>query len=297
MSMEAAVAASAPVSAPAPSVEAPAAPAPAPAPAAPAPTPAAAAPAPEPAPALPSADEFQWDDWDGKSYDAFDESVRPWVKRASERYNKQVEEAQRKLEYTNRILEARRYGEDDPRISEFQTAAEQAKSELEQVRAELEQFRAEVEREREQDTDRYLGWFQQNYKDKMQKAGEIFGGVDPATDVLFSLTELDFEPHVAVEIMNFGPKAVEDAKALASKVTDPDLLMEVIQTRYAKPVVTAAAPAPKPEARPAPASTQMVAGAGSHTVAPASPPSTPSQPRSLNEAIESIAAKYAAKLR
>jgi hypothetical protein len=75
----------------------------------------------------PSPDTYDWESWDGNSYDHFPEPVRPWMEKANGRYRTAHEKAMAEANEVKSIYEQLRDGLADPRVATLT-------SELEEIR-------------------------------------------------------------------------------------------------------------------------------------------------------------------
>ena len=121
----------------------------------------------------------------------------------------------------------------------------------------LEALTKEINAEREAENNRYFGWFEKNYQGKLEELAKTHGA-EAAEQMVIDLMDLNMDVHVAVEVSLMGTDAVTAAKALSESVKDPNLIMEILTSRFQTPKAKAPEPAPAPEP-PSPAA-QVVAG-------------------------------------
>ena len=241
---------------------------------------------------FPSADDFGWDEWDGKA-DALPEQLRPWYDRFDGRYkagsqelNDSVVGAQEEAEQYKRLYEALFSGEEDPRISEAETKAASVKHVYNEAQ---EQWKAEKEnyaKSAQHQADVYFGLVSTIYKDVMGSLGEegeaaiiqLMGNEDNGFK--------GYDLHESLEIYQLGPKAVEEALALAERGTDSELAVRLLKSEFK--AEEEVAPAKEEPKRPAhsPAA-KVVAGAG-NAQSPTRMPK-PNTPQSMRHArIEAV---------
>jgi len=267
----------------APAAAAPAAPAPAPAPAAEAPVataPAApAAPAAPPAPSIPKPDDFKWDAWDGSSYDAFAEPVRPWVEKVSGFYNKKVEALEKARKRAEDLYKASRYGQEDPRLAEYEGKVSEYETSMAEMQAKYDALQKEIQAERDENNAQYVNWFTSAYQEQITRLSEMYkGDTEAATTALYGVCEeagLDLAE--GLEVLLLGDKAVETAKALGEKKTDPDIILDYLRVKFKPADPPAAAPEKKEPPAP-PKSATLVAGAQRSPAPPQVQPPPPARP-------------------
>ena len=68
---------------------------------------------------FPSAEEFGWDEWDGK-HDSFPEQLQPWGERIGSYYQSKLTELNNDLDRNKEIYDALLGGQEDPRVAQFQ---------------------------------------------------------------------------------------------------------------------------------------------------------------------------------
>ena len=184
---------------------------------------------------FPEVDSFDWDEWDGKSYDSFPEQVRGWADRIGSVHSKQANSARSKfdteLEYWKRMYEALQYGDEDPRIEEMTSKIEQMTTQNQEWEQKFSSLEKSIEKEREQENERYFRWFEKNYEGQLDKLAQD-NGVEEAEKMVLDLMDLDMDVHVAVEVALMGQDAVNVAKELSSKVADNNLVLEILKNRY-----------------------------------------------------------------
>jgi len=90
-----------------------------------------------------TADTYTWDQWDGSSYDAFPESVRPWLEKAGGFYSSREEAIRSDVKQTQKILDTLLADLEDPRVADLTAKYNEAAS----WRAEKEQEWAQKEQE------------------------------------------------------------------------------------------------------------------------------------------------------
>ena len=184
---------------------------------------------------FPEVDSFAWDEWDGKDYEAFPEQVRAWADKIGSVHSKQASSARSKfdteLEYWKRMYEALQYGDEDPRIADMTSQIEQMTAQNQEWEQKFSALEKDVETEREQENERYFKWFEKNYEGKLDKLAEDHGA-EVAEKMVLDLMDLDMDVHVAVEVSLMGQDAVNIAKDLSSKVSDTNLVLEILKSRY-----------------------------------------------------------------
>jgi hypothetical protein len=70
------------------------------------------------APRFPGADEYKWDEWDGKP-DALPELIRPWHEKFHGRYQKDISERDKTIGHYKSLYDALSFNEEDPRVGEL----------------------------------------------------------------------------------------------------------------------------------------------------------------------------------
>jgi hypothetical protein len=97
-------------------------------------------------------DTFDWDGWDGSSYDPFPEHVRAWAPRLQERFTREAQAQRQEAERARQVYEALVEGHEDPRLAELRQQYEAASTEHRTWREkhdaqarEFEQYRQQVE--------------------------------------------------------------------------------------------------------------------------------------------------------
>lgn len=213
---------------------------------------------------FPSVDSFNWQEWDGEDYSLFPETVQPWVNKLSERYTDNMQKASAntssEIDYWKRMYEAVQYGDEDPRVGDLTAELERFKQEHNDLQETYKKLEQVLEQEREAENDRYFQWFDENYQGKLEAVAEMYGPEGGQEKVL-SLMDMDLDLHVAVELALLGNDAVTAAQSLQNKVTDPNIILEVIKSRFPNSPKQAAKPAqPVQEERKQNPATQVVAG-------------------------------------
>lgn len=215
---------------------------------------------------FPEVDSFAWDEWDGETYDNFPEQVRSWADKIgsvhSKRSNSERSQFNTELEYWKRMYEALQYGDEDPRIADMASQIEQMTSQNQEWEQKFSALEKDVETEREQENERYFKWFERNYEGKLDKLAADHGA-EAAEKMVLDLMDLEMDVHVAVEVSLMGQDAVNMAKELSSKVSDTNLVLEILKSRY--PTEAASANKTQPaavarEEKPVNPATQVVAG-------------------------------------
>ena len=186
---------------------------------------------------FPDVDSFSWDEWDGEDYEAFPEQVRGWANKLGTHYSKRADSLTTKhnqeLDYWKRMYEALQYGDEDPRIAEMTSQIEQMTTENKAWEEKLAALEKEINTEREEENARYFSWFEKNYEGKLEQLAENYGA-EAAEAMVLDLMDLGMEVHLAVEISLMGKDAAATAKDLASKVADPSIILELMNSRYNK---------------------------------------------------------------
>lgn len=264
--------------------------------AAPAPAPASAAPA--PAAPKPAPDSFGWDDWDGSAFDAFPEDVRPWLEKAHGRLNQTWDEQRSQLEQRAKDAAARaekfrQYWEsaisgmdEDPRLSEYDQARQQAEAAAKQAQEYAAEVRRQAESMVEAETQRYMTWAIERAGGEKAVQALLSGVANEASE----LADLGYEPHNIFDIARFGPEAMKAAVQLAKDGVKENYALRLLKAEYGdklSPSKTEAAPAAPSYS----AAAQAVAGAKpAHR--PEAPAPTPINNLSMSEA-RMLAAKRA----
>lgn len=260
---------SAPSAEPTPQASAQPTPAPAPAQAS---AQASAQPAPEP---RPSPDAFQWDAWDGNSWDAFPEDIRPWAERLHGHLNTSWEKQRQTLEEKARETAARaeKYKnywesalagvEEDPRLIEYDQQRQQAQAAAEAAQQEVRRVREWAEQMVEAETQRYWTWAVERAGGEQAVKSLLTGVENEAAE----LAEAGYEPHNIFDIARLGPEAMKAALGLAKDGVKENYALRLLKAEYgdklspsktetapAAPVYSAAAqavagakPTPRPE--------------------------------------------------
>ncbi len=213
--------------------------------------------------AFPGVDSFDWDSWDGENYESFPEQIRPWTQKVYDyhqsAFSKDREKYATESNYWQRMYEALQYGEEDPRIGDLNTQVTTLQDEKSQIEAQMQELQTSLNAEREAENDRYFSWFEKNYQGQLENLANTYGA-EKAEQMVLDLMDLDMDVHVAVEVSLLGEQAYGTAKELAKKVQDPELILEVIKSRFSGADKTTKAVETKAEEKPKNPATQVVAG-------------------------------------
>ena len=184
---------------------------------------------------FPEIESFDWESWDGSDYEAFPENIKPWADKLKGYHTKSLDSLTKthgtELDYWKRMYEALQYGDEDPRIEEFSSKMEQLEQEKAEMQEQYKSLQTSVNEEREQENDRYFKWFERNYEGKLEKLATDHGA-DIAETMVLSLMDMGMDVHVAVEVSLMGTEAVKTATSLSDKVTDTNLVLEILKSRY-----------------------------------------------------------------
>jgi len=233
--------------------------------------------------AFPSADDFEWDTWNG-SYDNFDERLRPWGEKLHSHYGElnkaaieraSIQAVEDSAQWKD-MYNALAMGEEDPRVAQMGQELAKKNAYVQQMEQNIAEQRKNMEQLAEAEATRYMEWFESVYKERLEASPEAAKRAIPLLD----LEGVEISPHEAFEISLIGESAVEMATKLLKKGNSVGLVKEVLQLRTrgeTRPVATAPPkPAPKPQE-----SSKLVAGA-EETAAPPRPKpkkSTSNMPR------------------
>lgn len=120
---------------------------------------------------FPTGEDFSWDDWDG-DHEKFPQEVKSWATGIQTHYKTQSQNSQEEAERTKLLYDALLGGQEDPRVTEYQTklAEWEAKhGELDgkhvAVEAEYAAYRKEVDEANEAEASRYADWYKSQYSD------------------------------------------------------------------------------------------------------------------------------------
>lgn len=185
----------------------------------------------------PGIDSFDWDSWDGTNYESFPEQVRPWADKLNSYHTGSLDSLasthKTEVDYWKRMYEALSYGDEDPRISELTQSVEELTNREKQAQEQLAALNKEINTEREAENSRYFSWFEKNYQSKLEDLAKV-NGVENAEKMVLDLMDLNMEVHVAVDLALMGGDAVDTAKALAEKINDSAIILELVNSRFPK---------------------------------------------------------------
>lgn len=191
----------------------------------------------EAAPEYPGIDSFDWESWDGSNYESFPEQVRPWADKLKSYHTDSLDSLasshKTEVDYWKRMYEALSYGDEDPRISELTQSVEELTNREKQAQEQLAALNKEINTEREAENNRYFSWFEKNYQSKLEDLAKV-NGVENAEKMVLDLMDLNMEVHVAVDLALMGGDAVDTAKALAEKINDSAIILELVNSRFPK---------------------------------------------------------------
>ena len=182
----------------------------------------------------PELPEFDFSAWDG-SRDGLPEMYNDIYSRMNELHDVKYADITSQLEQMQALNDALMIGEEDPRIKDFQTKYESEIAAREELQAQFEAYQQQIDQEIEQEAQLYAQRFRQKHAD-------VFEDPEKA-EALFILTENDWEPEVAVKLLDLDADAVRQAIE-AKRDGVPDLYA----LRLAE---NASRPAPKAKPRPA----------------------------------------------
>lgn len=127
---------------------------------------------------FPSADDFGWDDWNGK-HDAFPEQLRPWGEKIGAYYNTKMASLTDDMNRNKEIYDALLGGQEDPRVSKFQGQITEWESKYGQQTAQLtalqneyKEYQKVVQQAIDQEADEYAKAFQEA-NPKLFEDGEL----------------------------------------------------------------------------------------------------------------------------
>lgn len=138
------------------------------------------------APAFPSADEIDWDSWDG-SHDRLPEPIRPWGQKLQGHYTKTARQREAEATELRKLYEDLTSGVEDPRVAEgaqklqeLQSKYEAEKAQYEEKIAKYEGWRQQLEVLRDKQAQEYADNFEKKHAwifdgGEVEKiAGELF---------------------------------------------------------------------------------------------------------------------------
>jgi uncharacterized protein YaaR (DUF327 family) len=189
------------------------------------------------APSFPSADDFGWDAWDGKS-DALPEQMRPWGEKFASHYENhfksQYSAEKAETERLKSIYEALMEGQEDPRNAELTANLEKLQAKFDELNQsslttanEFHTYKQVIEQALEDEAQQYAAWYEKQYP-------QIFNNPEAAqkfTSLLESGWELDYAPTVM--------ELNDEALAIAQKA-----LTEGVPMHYAIELARKTAPPP-----------------------------------------------------
>lgn len=196
--------------------------------------------------------EYDWEKWDGKA-DALPEEWRDPVSKASKFYQdkyadyddyvSKYEDAESKAQEMeslyNSVIES--YGK-DPRFDELNGKYETQTQEYTRLKEEHAQFQQQVDAWHKEDA--------KSYAENLAKSYPKYFTDDAAKAKLSSMLKEDWDPEVAVKVLELGDAAVEAAKSAKSKGAPDALALEFAELSIGS--------RPKPQKREA---AQVMAGA------------------------------------
>ncbi len=205
-----------------------------------------------------SPDKFTWDSWDGQSYDAFPEPIRPWAERVGKHYQGQFDSAlteeRSSLEQIRGIYEQLLEGHQDPRLGQYEQNLAKYKTQISEYEQKLKaaedrakQVEAAYEHTARQEAERIAAKF---------KADNAHIFEDPkAVKMLGELLDEDWELENIPQLMGLDEE-IRDQIREAKREGAPEKwalkLAEQWKPKPAKPragaelVAGAGAPAPVP---------------------------------------------------
>lgn len=172
-----------------------------------------------------SPDSFEWDSWDGSSYDPFPEEIRPLAEKFGKWHSTRLESVEQDRARLQSLYDAILDGEEDPRIAELTgkySEADKARMELEQQSKTYQSELASV-----------IQWVSDREAERAAAEADAF---QAANQWLFTP---EYQP-VAVELLDAGwepkhlpklaklPKSVRDsASQILAEVKNPDIALRV----------------------------------------------------------------------
>tara|TARA_R100001509_G_scaffold40843_1_gene21891 strand:- start:422 stop:1273 length:852 start_codon:yes stop_codon:yes gene_type:complete len=146
--------------------------------------------------------EFDFEAWDG-GIDDLPEMYHGMHGRMESIYNNRFSSIESELDQMRRLNDALMVGEEDPRVSEFQTKLEEALAAKQQVSQEFEQFKQQIEQFEMQEASEWADNFEREHK-------EIFENQE-MREALGLLIENDWEPESAVKVLGFSEEQMRIA--------------------------------------------------------------------------------------
>lgn len=190
---------------------------------------------------FPTGEDFAWDDWDG-DHEKFPQEVQSWATGIQTHYKTQSQNAQEEAERTKLLYDALLGGQEDPRVTEYQTklAEWEAKhSELDgkhaAIEAEYAAYRKEVDEANEAEARRYADWYKSQYSDIFEDKA--------LSKSLADLIQQEWDLEAAAEAVRL-PEASLKVAMEAKKNGVPDKYA----LQLAQGVKNTAAPKPRPGA-------------------------------------------------
>lgn len=228
-------ASSASTPAPASTATAPAAPStPAPAPAdtaAPSSAVADAAGAESPSPWDPTS--FEWDSWDGTTYDPFPEEVRPLAEQFGTFYSSKQEKVKAEHDRLQTLYDALIAGDEDPRIGEFTSKYEQEAAARAKFEEDYKGLRSEYDGVVQFVLDREATRAEQEATAFQQQHAWLFSG--KYDDVSIELLDAGFPFTSLPELVKLPDSVRSTAKELLAKVKDPATAIRVAKAESQVP--------------------------------------------------------------
>lgn len=172
---------------------------------------------------FPSVDDFKWDDWDGKN-DSLPEPVHGWADGFKAHYTKwadaRVAEVEESNQYTKSLYEALSSGQEDPRVAEYRTSAEEWESKHTDLAAQHEALGSEY-RTVLDNINKLVESEAQSYADEFrEKHSEIFSD-DALSETFANLLEEGWDLETAAEASRL-PTSVLSVAREAKKDGVPD---------------------------------------------------------------------------
>lgn len=198
------------------------------------------------------APEYDWSKWEGDS-EALPEEWRDPVKNASKYFQQKyadyddyvtkVEDAQAKIQELENLYNTaiEGYGQ-DPRFDELNGKYEHTTKELQQIKSEYQAFQQEVEAWNQKEA--------QDYAQNLAKSYPKYFTDDAHKAKLSNLLKEDWDPEVAIKVLELGDAAVEAARNVRAEGGSDSLALKFAEL--------SASSKPKPQKREA---AQVMAGA------------------------------------
>lgn len=175
---------------------------------------------------------FEWDSWDGSTYDPFPEDVRPLAEQFGKFYTSKHEQTKAEHDRLQALYDTLIAGDEDPRVSEFMTKAEQAEAARAKLEADLNGTRSEFEA--------VVKFVLEKEEARAKAEADEFEAANPwlfsgqHDDVAIELLDAGFPFTSLPELVKMPPSIRTAAKDLLGKVKDPALAIRVAKAEAGK---------------------------------------------------------------